>query len=267
MTIKEANDFYYNGDIYLQNRVKDLFNWLESSIKDGYETELGLVDFKNLINKIVNWYEIKYPEREYSAKKGTTFVGLNEVESLADYLSVDELMYRLEEDEINLLNCPYRGSIFGPSMSDGKESMYTGIEITKLKENKSIYGSLAFYVMIDCFSGKVLYTNITGEFDLPNEKGMPIEEMLKRYQESYKDSLGLNELKKLIYIHETDIELRHRLLELVALKLLYSKNTIPEHGYDRAIKFINEFNERFELTLSDEEINELYQETKLTRKK
>ena len=40
------------------------------------------------------------------------------------------------------------------------------------------------------------------------------------------------------------MELRHRILQLVALKLVYSKNTIPERGYERAKRFINEFNKK-----------------------
>ena len=53
------------------------------------------------------------------------------------------------------------------------------------------------------------------------------------------------------------MELRHRILQLVALKLLYSKNTFPERGYERAKRFINEFNKNLCLTLSTEEIDEI----------
>ena len=53
------------------------------------------------------------------------------------------------------------------------------------------------------------------------------------------------------------MELRHRILQLVALKLLYSRNTIPERGYERAKRFINEFNKKLGLTLSAEQIDEI----------
>ena len=53
------------------------------------------------------------------------------------------------------------------------------------------------------------------------------------------------------------MELRHRILQLVALKLLYSRNTIPERGYERAKRFINEFNKKLGLTLSTEQIDEI----------
>lgn len=66
-------------------------------------------------------------------------------------------------------------------------------------------------------------------------------------------------MEKCIYDHNCDIELRERLLQLVALKLLYSKNTIPERGYERAKRFINEFNKKLGLTLSMKEIDEIIQ--------
>ena len=52
------------------------------------------------------------------------------------------------------------------------------------------------------------------------------------------------------------MELRHRILQSVALKLLYSRNTIPERGYERAKRFINEFNKKLGLELSTEQIDE-----------
>lgn len=68
--------------------------------------------------------------------------------------------------------------------------------------------------------------------------------------------MDFTELKESVYDHDCDIELRNRVLQLVALKLLYSKNTIPERGYERAKRFINEFNKKLNLTLSTEEIDE-----------
>lgn len=44
---------------------------------------------------------------------------------------------------------------------------------------------------------------------------------------------------------------------MVALKLLYSNRTIPERGYKRATRFINEFNKKMGLNLSTEEIDEI----------
>lgn len=56
------------------------------------------------------------------------------------------------------------------------------------------------------------------------------------------EELDSTELKNCIYNRECDIKLRNKILQLVALKLLYSKNTTPERGYERVKRFINEFN-------------------------
>ena len=53
------------------------------------------------------------------------------------------------------------------------------------------------------------------------------------------------------------MELRHRILQLVALKLLYSRNTIPERGYERAKRFINEFNKELDVKLTTKQIDEI----------
>lgn len=58
-----------------------------------------------------------------------------------------------------------------------------------------------------------------------------------------------------MYDHNCDVELRNKVLQLVALKLLYSRRTIPERGYERAKRFINEFNKKMNLNISTEEID------------
>lgn len=264
MTIAEAEEFYKRGKIYFGKRVLDLSNWLNESIKDGYRLPLNIQDLEELVKRIVNWYEIKYPGREFGAKEGLVYT-VNNVDSISKYMDVEQLMFRLYESQANFLNCLYRGTVF----TNGKnhDSIATGVNIKRKDvEDIGIYELPEYFVILDCFSGEVEFTNFYDKYELPNEYGMQVEEMLKTYEEKYSDDLDLSELKKLIFIHETDIELRHRLLQLVALKLLYSENTIPEYGYKRAKLFINEFNEKFDLTLSSEEIDELMSATKLTRK-
>ena len=57
--------------------------------------------------------------------------------------------------------------------------------------------------------------------------------------------------------HNCDLELRKRILQLIALKLLYSQNTTPGRGYKRAKKFIDEFNKELHLNLSSEKIDNI----------
>ena len=81
--------------------------------------------------------------------------------------------------------------------------------------------------------------------------------MLSIFKEKYINKLDFTKLKESVYDHNCDMELRHRILQLVALKLLYSRNTIPERGYERSKRFINEFNKKLGLTLSTKQIDEI----------
>ena len=92
---------------------------------------------------------------------------------------------------------------------------------------------------------------------LDSEENLNLDELLSIFKEKYTDELDFTELKESVYDHNCDMELRHRILQLVALKLLYSRNTIPERGYERAKRFINEFNKKLGLTLSAEQIDEI----------
>ena len=47
------------------------------------------------------------------------------------------------------------------------------------------------------------------------------------------------------------------MLEFVALKLLYSRRTIPERGYERARRFMDEFNKKLGLNLSMERLDNI----------
>ena len=101
---------------------------------------------------------------------------------------------------------------------------------------------------------------VSKDYDLEeyvdSKENISLDELLVVLSEKYVDELDFTELKESVYDHDCDMELRHRVLQLVALKLLYSKNTIPERGYERAKRFINEFNKKLNLTLSTEEIDE-----------
>ena len=59
---------------------------------------------------------------------------------------------------------------------------------------------------------------------------------------------------------------RNKILQLVVLKLFYSKNTTPENGYKRALIFIEEFNENLDINLNSKEINEIREIIKSDKK-
>lgn len=77
--------------------------------------------------------------------------------------------------------------------------------------------------------------------------------------------MGCNDIQ-IICDHSYDLELRRRLLQIVVLKLLYSKNTTPEMGYIRVQKFVEEFNQELKLTISLKEAHEIMSRDYATRK-
>jgi len=92
---------------------------------------------------------------------------------------------------------------------------------------------------------------------LDSEEEINLDELLSIFNEKYADDLDFTEWKESVYDHNSNIELRSRILQLVTLKLLYSRNTVPERGYERAKRFINEFNKKLGLNLSTKKIDEI----------
>lgn len=72
-----------------------------------------------------------------------------------------------------------------------------------------------------------------------------------------KDDIKFTKLKKSLYNYICNIKLRDMILQLVALKLLFSRKTTPQRGYERAKIFINEFNDNLNLSLSTEEVDNI----------
>lgn len=91
-------------------------------------------------------------------------------------------------------------------------------------------------------------------------KGEKIQfiDVLKYVGDKKIKEIGLDNLGASIKNWNFDLELRKRILKLVALKLLYSPSTKPEFGYARARFFIKEFNQAIpNLNLDPSELDKL----------
>lgn len=63
------------------------------------------------------------------------------------------------------------------------------------------------------------------------------------YQDIYTlRNLTKEQITRVLITYKYDIKLRKKILDLAALYILYSKNTTLDRGYDRADRFINDFN-------------------------
>ena len=65
MTISEAEKFYKKDQKkYDISKNKELLTWLKIAIKNGYHSFMDIENLQDLIDNIVYWYEMKYPDRE-----------------------------------------------------------------------------------------------------------------------------------------------------------------------------------------------------------
>ena len=265
MTVAQAERFYgQDTKEYEIEKNKDFLTWLKTSIKDGYHCFIKTEELQELIDSIVNWYEIKYPERELEYFEGTRHMDFQDIRRISDVMDIRQLLFRLPHNQLCLMECGYRAKGWGqhPIYENGKKigwkaQIFMSINRKNGEESDSLLGKAPYFLLhADHMTGEVSNDYELEEY-LDSKENLNLDELFSIFKEKYTDELDFTELKESVYDHNCDMELRHRILQLVALKLLYSRNTIPERGYERAKRFINEFNKKLDLTLSTEQIDEI----------
>ncbi len=251
MTIEEANKFYQQDKKeYLIKNNKEFLNYLNLRLKGGYSPRLSLDEMQKLINEVTKWYETKYPNREFDRDNGCFNIDFTDTKDIANYLSFDQLLFRLPSRMINFIKSPYRykGAFCVRDNVDGKES-FTSYSIVPINNEFDVHFNLANGLISNAEElmdflreydrevyNIVAYDTAFHEKYLKN-KEIYLSDLIKLFSED-----ELDEVKKCLNIHNTDLEIRNYVLKLISLSLLYSKNTIPEYGALRAKKFIDEFN-------------------------
>ena len=237
---------------------RDLMMWLNCSADNGYYCFVRVAELQDLINSIVNWYEMRFPENLYMDLDEIKHGRFKNIKDISEAMDVDQLLYRLSHNQFALMSCAYRSKGMDyRKVKNGKEmewKLCISMKITKKSEDPE--HAPFFTLLADPETGKIIPDPAIEEY-IDSEENVDLESLLAIFQEKYADQLDFTELEKVLYDYSCDIELRHRLLELAALKMVYSRNTIPEYGYKRAKKFIEDFNEHFGLLLSTNEIDEI----------
>lgn len=265
MTIEQAHRFYQQDTKkYEVSKNKELLTWLKNAIKNGYHSFIDIQHLQDLIDNIVYWYEMKYPEREMESYEGARYFNFENIKTLSKVMDIEQLMYRLPRKQLFLIKCDYRSNGGGIKDIYNDKGQIVGqktILFMEIDRKDVVYnpyltcGELPYFLLhADSDSGKVdIDYNLK---DYVDADSITLDELLVLFKEKYTDELDFKKLEECIYDHNCDVELRRRVLQLVALKLLYSNRTVPEIGYKRAKKFINEFNKKMGLNLSTEEIDE-----------
>lgn len=261
MTIAEARKFYKkNTKKYEIEHNKEFLSYLKESLKKGYHLFLSIEDMQDLINSIAYWYELKYPEREMEYYEGIRYDEFENIENLSKKMDIKQLLYRLPKDQLYLLEGNYRSTGYGTRNIYNEEGKKTGVKTVVFmqveKKEHAKFRVPKFLVVADHETGKI-ETDYNIKNMTKSTKDTTLEDLLELFDKKYADTLKYDSLKECVFDHEVDLNLRNKILQLVALKLLYSDNTIPERGYERAKRFINEFNKKLELKLSTSEIDGL----------
>ena len=175
MTLLEADNFY-KQDLkeYQIGDNKEFLILLRNMVTEGYNNIYRIEELQEIIDTIVTWYEIKYPERELD--KGTRYYEFENIESIKDYMNFKQLMYRMQSKAIDLiynnpalvwvyfpktyflihrslllillLISPIFTSIFSVNESSGPLAVFsvTGVEIPL---DKSLLVSRAIYLFLE----------------------------------------------------------------------------------------------------------------------
>lgn len=293
MTIKEAENFYkldkkeYNlttkniifnwtNDIIEKEKLKnikyteDSIYALKNTIKGIYNSIEDVKELQELIDFLTIWYEIKYPNSFFETFNNISY-------KLTSAMNFEELLQRLDNNKKDFILCNYRTYgwsstpiiINGETISD--ESIFMCIDIKRVVNELNDDYIIAIYA--DKKTG-LLKTKHIGLENLINNKYikkgyMTLEELYNELEKS-ENSIKYISLKETILDKKFREKIREKILEMTTLKLIYSRNTIPEYGYERAKKLINEFNRKLNINIKtnkiDEIINKDYSDVKKLKK-
>ena len=261
MTKDELKNFYNNDlkkyDLKENTYFKVMFNRL---LEEGYNLFIGLDEMQDLIDRLTFWYEIKYPEREFDFYDGKIVQDFAFKKELSDLMDINQLFFRLTDNQIKFLKGNYRSKIEKeyPIYEDGKKigvSKKVYFKINRNSNDKYYSKHKDFIISADAISGKVDSDYETLKY-IDNDD-ITLNDLFQVFSENYADCLDFLELEQALKNNYVDNYLRDDILNFVALRLLYSKKTVPERGYKRAIRFMDEFNKRLGLNLSYDEIDKL----------
>lgn len=300
MTIKEAENFYkQDKKEYILTTKSIIKNWindvieiekirlkdvkypenygyaLKNSIKTIYDTIQEIKELQELIDFLTIWYEIKYPNKEMD--RCTIYLAYKNIKPLSKQMDIEQLLYRLNNKHEDLMLCYYRARGWSavPVIINNKIVNDNSIVVTlKIKKeinnlNDDYFISLNIdyktgYLAIDKWLEKEICECIDKKHI---EKGyIHIEELLKGLENSNNKVEYITLLESVID-RKIRLKIRKEILELTALKILYSENTIPEYGYERAKRFINEMNKKLNANLTTDKIDEIMSKDYSTIKK
>lgn len=251
------DDLFFSRDKhqYILENNEEFLKWYLISMEDGIHCNdhLNITDFQNLIDTLTNFYHLRYPDYLLESIP-SNFSELQQVNSHKNELTTRQIIGRLPKRLQGLIDCNY-----------GVEGNNVGR--TYVSENGAFlpkdYERITLYSILDSKNDCAIYfdqkTGIVLKSNCSKYEGHYLEEILQALNNSHNSLVDYSELEEVVRKHQYELELRHRLLQLTTLKILYS-GTTPEMSYSRAKAFIFDMNRELGSLLSTDEINELIDE-------
>ena len=250
----ETENFYkQDAHKYILKENKVILDFIQQRKREGINLILNIEQIEEMMNDIVQFFEFKYPDSFISDliyKRENSEKETKICQQLAKSLDIKQLKYRLYHDYVQFLECSYGNHIF---ITKEKENLW---DLTSVSIRINDIGEINPYDLKDLKENKFLH-NIDGI--------QKASDLLGRFIES-PITVDYSELSKIIAKHKADIQLRNMILELIPLKLIYSKYTLPEYGYIRAKSFVRMFNKEYNLNISMKEADKIMHQDYSTKK-
>lgn len=232
---------------------EELLKFINECLDLGYNIYSNVDDINELVEIIVNWYKIKYPDYKIElsidsiskSNEKLSAPSYRNIENLHENMGYIELIYRIPERIHPIIECWYKGE-----ESEGRiEKTY--IFDNKEKNKDDIYFGFCKYdgffqimdqVLINNFF-KISCANIEQFIDDNNKNNNYIGidwDICSSNKIDY-DSINFDNPKKIVKTHDLDLELRNKIFKLISLKL-FNSNKDARIGFIRAKLFAEEFN-------------------------
>ncbi len=266
MTIAEENKFYETDiQAYIPEKNKEFMLWLYNKLRNGYNPYLDLESIKHLIQKVKLWYEMKYPNRELEYNDGvinTEFEGIN---NISENMSFDQFRYRLNHDELETFDCKYRSNSgycqpdwgnYDKNITDGNGWIdFIGFKVNAEYPNEMKVVKMMSATAVGGLISPYEVSRLTDFIPEIPSSYITIKDLIKILKGSEK--VSSTDLEKIEFVNKTDLELRTKIINMIILSLIYSKDTNPEYGIKRAHKFAEEVNTKYSITITVPSLTEL----------
>ncbi len=257
---------FYKEDKKEYNLSKNLgfLKWYYKKIKNGYQAYMSVSMLQAFIDKLNVWYEFKYPERKLISEEGFNEKDFNDLVDISKELDNKQLRYHLSYNELKLIDSEYRSNNgYSVVNKNNKVNEYITFNIYKKHLNKEFVTDNEYQLSALSTNGKIKDEDIINI--LPKEKKLSLEELYYLLKDNH--DYDIRELQRVLFVHNTDFELREKIFVYTMKKMVYSLSTTPKRGYKRAIFFMKEFNSNIKnLNLVSNDIDRIMEDNYISTK-